>query len=77
MAEKVKSFYCEVCGEQRRFTKQLSKPGGGALRRAYKDSNPLLAATGGMLKLGGVAANAAKSYRCTVCGSKKGAKAPQ
>lgn len=74
MPEKVKSYYCEVCGEQRKFTKQTSKAGGGMLRRAYKDTNPLMAATGGVFKMGGAAVNAAKSYRCVVCGSKKGAK---
>lgn len=75
MAEKVKSFYCEVCGEQRRFTKSKSRAGKGMMGKAYDQSNPMMAASGGMLKLGGVAITAAKSYRCVVCGSKKGASA--
>ena len=45
------------------------------MSRAYDEMNPLAAATGGMLKLGGAAFNAAKSYRCVTCGSKMGAKA--
>lgn len=77
MGEKIKSFHCEVCGEQRRFTKQTKKRGSKMLSRGYDEMNPLAAATGGMFKLGGAAMNAAKSYRCTVCGSKKGATAPQ
>jgi predicted RNA-binding Zn-ribbon protein involved in translation (DUF1610 family) len=76
MAEKVKSYYCEVCGRQSKFTK--SKTGGkttrGMFSRAYKDSNPLMAATGMMTGAAGAAVTAAKSYRCVNCGSKKGAK---
>ena len=76
MAEKVKSYYCEVCGAQRRFTKSTgSKTSRGMLGRAYKDSNPLMAATGMVFGAGKAGINAAKSYRCETCGSKKGAKA--
>lgn len=75
MAEKVKSYYCEVCGRQSKFTKQTGsgRAGSKMMGRAYKDSNPLMAATGGVFKLGGAAIGAAKSYRCVTCGSKKGA----
>lgn len=76
MAEKVRSYYCEVCGQQSKFTKQKAKGGKGMMGRAYKDSNPLMAATGGMFKAGGAAVTAARSYRCVTCGSKKGAKPP-
>jgi hypothetical protein len=75
MGERVKSYYCEVCGEQRRFSKQTKSRGGKMLSRGYDDMNPLAAASGGVFKLGGAAMNAAKSYRCTICGSKKGTKA--
>jgi DNA-directed RNA polymerase subunit RPC12/RpoP len=70
--EKTKSYYCEVCGRQSRFVKTTRKHGSKMMSRAYDDMNPIAAATGGMLKLGGAAANAAKSYRCVTCGSKKG-----
>ena len=73
MGEKVKSFHCGVCGAQRKFTKTTKARGGKMLGRGYDEMNPLAGATGGMFKLGGAAMNAAKSYRCTTCGSKKGA----
>jgi len=76
MSVKVKSYYCEVCGRQSKFTKETRKHGSKMMSRAYDDMNPLAAATGGMFKLGGAAVNAAKSYRCVTCGSKKGATAP-
>lgn len=75
MAEKVKSFHCEVCGAQRQFTKSKSTAGKGMMGKAYDQSNPLLAASGGVLKAGGAALTAARSYRCVVCGSKKGTSA--
>jgi hypothetical protein len=75
MPERVKSAYCEVCERQSRFTKETKKYGSGMMRRASREMNPLAAATGGMFKLGGAAANAAKSYRCVHCGSKLGASA--
>jgi hypothetical protein len=76
MPVKVKSYYCEVCGRQSKFTKETRKHGSKMMSRAADDLNPLAAATGGMFKLGGAAVNAAKSYRCVTCGSKKGAQAP-
>ena len=76
MSVKVKSYYCEVCGRQSKFTKETRKHGSKMMSRAYDEMNPLAAATGGMFKLGGAAVNAAKSYRCVTCGSKKGATAP-
>ena len=76
MAEKVKSAYCEVCGRQSRFTKETKKRGSKMMSRAYDEMNPLAAATGGMLKLGGAVLNASKSYRCVTCGSREGEKSP-
>ncbi len=72
MAVKVKSAYCDVCGRQSRFTKETKKRGSKMMGRAYDDMNPLAAATGGMMKLGGAVLNASKSYRCQTCGSKLG-----
>ena len=74
MPERVKSAYCEVCGRQSKFTKETKKRGSKMMSRAANEMNPLAAASGGMMKLGGAALNASKSYRCVTCGSKKGAK---
>jgi DNA-directed RNA polymerase subunit RPC12/RpoP len=75
MPEKTKSYFCEVCGRQSKFTKQTVQPAKGMMGKAYKDNNPIIAASAGIFKMGGAAVNAAKSYRCVVCGSKKGAAA--
>lgn len=88
MAEKVKSEYCQVCGEQRRFTKETAEQGKSSkwmLKQGYKEMNPLMLAMWipyALLRLvfraiGGLFRLGAggSSYRCIVCGSKAGVKA--
>lgn len=89
MAEKVKSDYCGVCGEQRKFTKQTpegTKSSKWLLKQGYKESNPLMWALWipyVLLRLVFRAigslfrlGSGSGSYRCVVCGSKAGAEAP-
>jgi hypothetical protein len=88
MAEKVKSEHCEICGSQRKFTKQGTegeKSSKWLLKQGYKESNPLMWALWipyALVRLvfravGGLfrLGSGASSYRCIVCGSKAGAKA--
>jgi hypothetical protein len=87
MSEKVKSAYCQVCGEQRKLTKEVkegSKSSKWLLKEGYKTNNPLAFALflPYMLirfifrSLGSLArlASGGTAYRCVVCGSKEGAK---
>ena len=70
MAEKVKSAHCEVCGRQSRFTKETKKRGSKMMSQASSELNPLKAVSSLMIKAGGSAMDASKSYRCVTCGSK-------
>lgn len=90
MAESVKSDYCQVCGEQRKFTKQgadKQKSSKWLLKQGYKESNPLALAVflpyilirALFRMIGGLfkLASGDTAYRCVVCGSKQGAKPVQ
>lgn len=77
MATKVTSGYSAVCGRNPNSRRTRAEYGSGMMKRAYDETNPLAPASGGMMKPGGAAFNASKSYKCVTCGSKMGANSEQ
>jgi hypothetical protein len=86
MSERVKSAYCQVCGEQRKLTKDVkegSKSNKWLLKEGYKTNNPLAFALflpylliRFIFRMVGAVSRLAfggTPYRCVVCGSKEGA----